>query len=291
MRKTLKVLPFVLASGVFSVSNDASAGVLTGDYSLAVGLGERPLAPVEEGLEAYLTKRGYTEQFPGLKKSFVLREELLYGVCDVSLTKPRLHLFDGDTITFVAETNFSSSYLGQDVDTGSDYFPLMYEALDLGQMGLNWEIKLPIYLAASGGVVYSPKIFSLGKYSLAPRLEVTGGYGYFHANVDINMAYSPSDIMNEVIDMYGQEWFDENVGIPAHQTIHTTLDGHGPFVHPRLGVALHHGKWGLILQGGARFESSSVNVVEYLDGHVLHKGKAHLNISGLTGEALLEYNF
>lgn len=274
------------------MSRDASAGLyLFNQYSLAFGIGSRPLANVEYGLEDYLAERGYTEQFPGLAESFKLRDSLTYLMCDFSVIHPNLHIWQKDKIEFLTEINFSSSVLSNTIDTGKDYFPLYYGEVDLGDMGIDWGIDLPFYLAAAEGIVYTPFTYPFGMFHVAPQAVLTGGYGYFHANVDINMNYEPSELMQEAIDQFGQEWFDENVGIPSKQTIHTTLNGKGFFAHPRIGLDIGYGNVNLILQEGFRFEHSSVKVVESLNGKQIHAGDADLNINGWTSEVLLKYTF
>ncbi|HLC22223.1 MAG TPA: hypothetical protein VJJ79_00430 [Candidatus Nanoarchaeia archaeon] len=292
MRSMLKTFPIILASGMLFMPRDASAGIyLFNQYSLAFGIGSRPLANVEHGLEDYLAERGYTEQFSGLAESFKLRDSLTYVVCDFSFIQPKLHLWQRDTVQFLTEVNLSSSKFSSTIDTGKDYFPLNYDEVDLGDMGVDWEIDLPLYLAVAEGIVYTPVTYPIGWFHVAPQVVLTGGYGYFHANVDINMNYAPSELMQEVIDQFGQEWFDENVGIPSKQTISTTLDGHGFFAHPRIGFDVGYGNINLILRGGFRFEHSFVKVVESLNGKQIHAGDADLNINGWTSEVLLKYTF
>lgn len=293
MRKTLKVLPFVLASGVLYASQDASAGVFAGECAVAVGYGRRPLDNVEQGLEDYLSDMGYTNQFPDFPETFDLNDTTSYFIGQFSFATLNAHLFKGDSTTFLGEINFTSSALSTLPEDGEDSFPLYYEEIDLGDMDIGWEVTLPLYGSAAVGLQYSPGIFrsSGHPFHLAPQATVTGGYSYLIANGQIDMTYVPSELMQSAIDYYGQDWFDENVGMPSHKTISASLNGHGPFAHPRLGVEIGFGLFNLLIQGGFRFEKSFVEVRERAHGTLSYKGETDLNLSGFTKEILFEYNF
>ena len=279
-----------LLLGAVAVPANARAGPFSGEYSIALGVGNRPLDGLEEGIEGYIIERGYNKMFPDIIDAVDLHKySMIYLTCELAFS-PNAHVLKKDRLEVMFDidaTGFSQKW--------KENLPLTYPLTDdleieLGEYRTEWEVRAPLYVSLGPGIAYAPTKFQKGRYSLAPGFAVSGGAGYFtKSTIDVASKYETNVIMDFLVLLFGERVIDD-FGIVREQDVRVTMKGKGLFVSPKGRVTLGYGHVSLVAQGGPRFEHINMNVVDQIDSERTRES-TDFNMNGFASEFFLRYDF
>ncbi len=288
--KTKTLIPSLLLLEAVAVPN-ANAGPLSGDWSIALGVGNRPLDGLETGIEKYIIDQGYNEIFPEITNAVNLQEySMIYFTGELSFTPP-LHISKRDSIDFILATMNATGFSKKGTENLTLTYPLDngFE-MEVGNYKTNWEVDSPLYWSIGQGIAYDPITFQKGRFHATPGFAVVWGAGYVtESTIDVTAKYETNDLMDFLIFLFEDDILDD-FGIVREDEVHITMKGKGPFIHPKGRMAFGYDHVDVVVQGGPRFERINLNVLEQRVSEIT-RGKAVFNLQGFAGEVLVRYEF
>lgn len=280
----------LLLLGTVALPTNAQAGILSGEYSVALGVGDRPLDGLEAGVEGYIIEQGYNKVFPDITDKINFEKYSMVYLTGELAFSPQFHILKKDrldVIFAIDATGFSKE--------GEEKLTFAYPIDDdfevkLGDYKTHWEVHSPLYMSLGPEIAYAPTTFQKGRYSVAPGFAVSGGEGYItKSTIDVASRYETNEIMDVLVFLFGEDVIDD-LGIVREQEVHITMKGKGPFVSPKGRVTFGYWHGSIVVQGGPRFERIDMRIVEQIDSERTIR-RTQFDLDGFAWEVLLRYDF
>tara|TARA_Y100000310_G_scaffold342172_1_gene444128 strand:+ start:190 stop:1077 length:888 start_codon:yes stop_codon:yes gene_type:complete len=269
----------------------AFAGFLDGSENcVGLGIGTRPLAKVESGIETYMNDYGYTERYGDMDEHVDL-EGYSIPYLDLSVCKyvKGQQFLNKDRLELKLDATVTSSYIFEDqIERNS--FPVEHRAFrdyDLGEIDMEWETKLRVYSSLGMGGFYSPMSFKAQRFVFGSGAGLQAGVSYFNAQVVVHLEYDPGKDVVNWIGRFGlitvRDLFEEYSGIAWEEDLSFTMNGYGLYAQPGVQFVIGVEPVFIELKGGYRVERSLVIV----DDGKEEKGVVWFNMGGVVGSASL----
>ncbi len=288
--KTSTTIYSILLLGAVTAPINAWAEPFSKNYSIALGIGNRPLDGLEAGIEKYIIDQGYNEIFPEITNAVNLKDySMIYFTCELSFS-PDLHIRKKDRLDFIFAMDATGFSKKGKEDLSPTYMLDNGFEVDVGNYKTKWEVDSPLYFSVGPGIAYAPITFQKGRFHVSPGFAVLGGVGYVtESSIDVTSKYETNELMDFLVLIFGEDIIDD-FGIVREEEVHITMKGKGPFIHPKGRIPFGYDQFSFVVQGGPRFERINMSVVEQVDSERT-TGSTQFNLNGFAGEILVRYDF
>ncbi len=257
------------------------------EWNLGLGIGNRAIDEVEEGIQNYIQKRDYTKDVSGLEETIHIDgTKIPYIFLDLSYV-PQKPLMPPGTMEHQLQFDWMSSFFTEEKD--EETISLNYQGQDFGDAEGEWRYKINWYASLMYGPEYTPIESRKGNTRISGSFALRGGVSYIDANVFLGLSLK-ENVFYTAMD---PKIVEQEFGIAEQTTLTAHVYGWGYFFHPEFTPSIRIGR--IELQGhfGYRAEMIHVTVEEKLESVDVEKEKAkgRINLSGETVGIEVKYHF
>jgi len=257
------------------------------EWDLGLGIGNRALEEVEDGIQSYVQRRGYTEKISGLEETIdVDGVQVPYLFLNIGYVprKPRMPV---GTMVHQLQLDWMSSFFTEEKD--EETISLSYQGQDFGDAEGEWKYKINWYTSLMYGPKYTPLFSRKGNTRISGSFALRGGLSYIDADVFLSLSLK-ENVFYMAMD---PQVLEQEFGIAEETKMTAHVSGFGYFFHPEFTPSIQIGRIELEGHFGYRAELIHVRIEEKLESVDVQKEKAQgkLDLSGETIGIEIKYHF